>query len=448
MLPNSNIGKSVQKTTSPTGLPQPFPGISPGGIPLNFTDFSTLVYQGFPQFYGGVLLQDYQDPSKSSEKQQPENRGSSPVSPTQNCSVEKHAAVSEQDKSELSLQSKPDSLQLHSGYTPPPPAPSFSGPNYSDAIKPTLQPYPKFEPKEDARKLHDAIKECGADETVIIDVLGHRTSEQRSEVLSEFKTIYDTELIKELSPELSGNFRDIMDALCLLPEDYDAVQMYAALRNGPAAYGTLIEILSSRTNAQINKAKCAYKKYFEGRDLVRDIARETSGQIRRILFGLAQGTRDETETVNMELVQKDVEELGGDAKEWMNKNYIALNRIIFSRSVPHIRAVIDQYSKATGNDIEEVIKSQLDGDLLECFLSVTRCIRNRPRFFADQLEKSVNRLGTDHDSLIRIIVTRSEIDMGYIKEEFLKDTGKSLESWILNGTKGDYQKTLLALISG
>ena len=39
-------------------------------------------------------------------------------------------------------------------------------------------------------------------------------------------------------------------------------------------------------------------------------------------------------------------------------------------------------------------------------------------------------LGTNHKTLIRIIVSRSEIDLGDIKKAFEEKYGKSLESWV------------------
>jgi len=57
-------------------------------------------------------------------------------------------------------------------------------------------------------------------------------------------------------------------------------------------------------------------------------------------------------------------------------------------------------------------------------------------------------LGTKDDDLIRVITTRAEFDMYYIKQEFIVMTNKPLEQVIASETSGDYQHFLLSLVGG
>jgi annexin A7/11 len=54
--------------------------------------------------------------------------------------------------------------------------------------------------------------------------------------------------------------------------------------------------------------------------------------------------------------------------------------------------------------------------------------------------------GTYDRDLIRLVVTRCEVDMADIKEEFNKKYGKTLKSFIKGDTSGDYKHALYALI--
>lgn len=67
-------------------------------------------------------------------------------------------------------------------------------------------------------------------------------------------------------------------------------------------------------------------------------------------------------------------------------------------------------------------------------------------FFAKRLHRSMAGIGTNDNQLIRIIVTRAEIDLADVKYAFARKFGKSLRSWIKGDTSGHYKYCLYGLI--
>ena len=67
--------------------------------------------------------------------------------------------------------------------------------------------------------------------------------------------------------------------------------------------------------------------------------------------------------------------------------------------------------------------------------------------FLQMLYWSMNGIGTNDDALIRVIVTRAEIDLQAIKMEFQRVYREDLEDMISSDTSGSYKRFLLALIS-
>ncbi len=67
-------------------------------------------------------------------------------------------------------------------------------------------------------------------------------------------------------------------------------------------------------------------------------------------------------------------------------------------------------------------------------------------FFFQELSTALGEEGTDDDTLIRVIISRCEIDMQYIKLEFANESKKSLDEAIGRNTSGNYRNFLLTLI--
>jgi len=55
-------------------------------------------------------------------------------------------------------------------------------------------------------------------------------------------------------------------------------------------------------------------------------------------------------------------------------------------------------------------------------------------------------MGTDDQTLVRIVVTRSEVDMVEIKQAFLTNYHKTLAKMITDDCSGDYKRMLVALV--
>ena len=72
---------------------------------------------------------------------------------------------------------------------------------------------------------------------------------------------------------------------------------------------TLIEIMCTRSNDQIEAIKAAYNEEFD-RDLEEDLMSETSGYFKRILVSQCNaGRQDEEEDVDYDLAQEDAQKI-------------------------------------------------------------------------------------------------------------------------------------------
>jgi annexin A7/11 len=83
-----------------------------------------------------------------------------------------------------------------------------------------------------------------------------------------------------------------------------------------------------------------------------------------------------------------------------------------------LMATFKEYRKLSSYDITRSIEHSCSGDVKNGYKAVVQCIKDRPTYFAERLYTSMKGLGTDHGTLIRIIISRSEIDLEDIKDRF------------------------------
>jgi len=309
----------------------------------------------------------------------------------------------------------------------------------------TVRPNPSFNAESDANILRKAMKGIGTDEKAIIDILGCRTIKERLEIKNMFKTMFGKDLVSELKSELSGKFEDIVLALLLPSADYDARSLHKAVDGIGTKESVLVEIMCSRNNSEIAAIKEAYKRLYKSQ-LEKDLIGDTGGHFKRLMVSLCMGNRQEGAAVDIAKAKADAEALyeAGEAK--LGTDESRFNAILASQSYEQLRVVFHEYSQISKHNIEQVIASEFSGDVKDGLLAVAKCVQNTPLYFAERLYNSMKGAGTSDQQLIRVVVTRCEIDMVQIKQEFQKKYGKTLESFIKDDTSGDYKRMLIALV--
>lgn len=311
----------------------------------------------------------------------------------------------------------------------------------------TITEAPDFNAAADAEALYNAMKGIGSDKEAILDLVTSRSNAQRQEVIAAYKSSFGKDLIDDLKYELTGKFERLIVSLMRTPPYHDAKEIHDAVKGAGTDEKCLIEILASRNNQQVHDMVAAYRDAY-GREMEEDIIADTSGHFKKMLVVLLQGTRDESGSVDSDLVAEDVQDLYAAGEEQWGTDEAKFIMILGNRSYPHLRKVFDEYEKAYETTIEDSIKSELSGDFERLMLAVVQSIRSVPMFFAKRLYKSMKGLGTADNTLIRIMICRSELDMLDIRECFRLRYEKSLYNMIKDDTSGDYKRTLLNLCGG
>ncbi|XP_051737409.1 annexin A13 isoform X1 [Ctenopharyngodon idella] len=311
--------------------------------------------------------------------------------------------------------------------------------------QPTIVPYEDFDVVADIKAIRKACKGLGTDEQAIIDILANRCAAQRMEIKQAYFEKYDDELVEVLKSELSGNFENAIIAMLDPPHVFAVKELRKAMKGAGTDEDVLVEILCTASNAEIATYKDTYT-YVHDRDLEADIEGDTSGDVRRLLTLLLEGNRDESYEVDEALAEQDAVSLFEAGEGCFGTDESTFSFILATRNYLQLQATFKAYEAISGTEILDAIDKETSGTLKDCFITLVRCAKSPQLFFARRLNAAMKGAGTDEDTLIRIIVCRSEIDLETIKDMYLEKYDVPLKEAISSECGGDFKRLLLAIL--
>ena len=339
----------------------------------------------------------------------------------------------------------------------PPPAQPYAPPMQpAYAATPVVQPvvtvHPTFQNygsniaqallDTDCRALRAAMKGIGTDEAAIINILTSRPNAHRYMLKHRYKALLGRDLIKDLKDELSGHFEDVCIALLESPYELDCRSLYEAMARIGTNEATLIEIIATRPTHQLYQDKILFQQMY-GKDLVRYVESETSGHFRKVLVAMLQCQRHEVDyPINEQELRMEAQRLySAGAGRWGTDESV-FTQIFATRSPVEIAAIASFYQQIAGVDLYTSLKKEFSGNVEKLLKAIFYCSINPPEWFATRVRNSLEGAGTKDKQLIRIIVSRAEIDLRQIKQAYYKLYGRDMVTDIRNDTSGDYKRIL------
>jgi len=305
----------------------------------------------------------------------------------------------------------------------------------------------EFNSEDDARQIELILSGKEKNDDKLIKLVTSRTNEERLKIKEVYNSLYNRDLIEDLKKSYSFHFEDVLVGLFYSPVEYDCYHIRKAVKGLGTDEDTLIEILATRDSEHIEKIKSKYKEMFPGRDMVKDIKDDTSGSFWKVLSTLLESKRDDgSQDMNKEKCKDDAKKLY-DASQNKTNHVEIFTEIFTQRAKYELLEISKIYHQMTKKSILEDIHNLFSGNTKKALEGIIYGILSPSEYFAKILYKSMKGLGTSDTTLIRVIISRNEIDMPQIKQYYKNIYNKDLVEDIKGDTSGNYQKILVELVT-
>lgn len=218
------------------------------------------------------------------------------------------------------------------------------------------------------------------------------------------------------------------------------------LRKAMKGFGTdekaIISVLAHRVNSQRQQIATQFKTMY-GKNLVKDLKSETSGNFENLLVALM--------TPLDEYFAKELH----DAMSGIGTDEEVLIEILCTMNNEDICIIKETYQRLYSNSLEDDLMSDTAGTFKRMMVSLCAAGRDEstdidPEAAADDarqlLQAGELQMGTDESTFNKILCQRNYAQLSLIFDEYENNTGHSIEEAIKNEFSGDCEDGFLAIV--
>ena len=277
-----------------------------------------------------------------------------------------------------------------------------------------------------------------ADYPAMTDFSTRKSHKERMKLRQNYKIKYQKDLMTDLKSSFAGIYLKIILGLFTDPVEFDIDYIYKSLKE-ETSYNVLIEIFASRPDWYLNKIKNLYSKKYNI-ELEEHIKEGNLDDFKNLLLQILQCEGSVNQKPDADFCKNLANDLEQEESENLTVDSAIMNSIFIRSSPQELVLISQEYNKSTQKLITEMINEHFRGNAKNLLYAILKSKISPSEYYANILHESID----DEDIILRVIISRAEIDLAQIKKYY----SKLYESDIVKDIKKDtheYTNLLVAI---
>ena len=302
---------------------------------------------------------------------------------------------------------------------------------------------------EKAEILHNMLNEKNINYDAFFSFLLSTTNYERQIIAEEYKSKFQKTIFDDINSQILN--KEVKNIITLMFYNYyelDARTLHKALKE-KRNEKPIVEIFASRPSWFLQIVNDEYKRLY-GITLKEELSQEKKSDFISFLQCILVTPRLKTNFIKtekqagdvvQEIITKGLKKYGTDVE--LFKNLFVKNSREDLINICREFKAIDKKKR----NLYDAVDSTISKTTRELIKAIIFAVVMPSQYFAHLIKKSIAGIGTDEETLSRVLVERHEIDMDFIRSYYKLETKKELVDDIIGDTSGIYQKITVKLAS-